>query len=118
MNPPVTPADPRFPQLGDVDVRQVADLAGDQRGRVLGERPVQREDDFGAVRDRPLVGAVVPGPRRQPRVGELLGELAQPGPAERRLPVFGGRNEAMIRSDRKSPRAGFASCQQCRQSTG
>jgi hypothetical protein len=58
----------------------------DQRGRVLRERPVEREDPLGAIRDGPRIGTAGPGPRWQPGVGQLLGELAQPGPAKGRLP--------------------------------
>ena len=70
---------------GRSQVRCVGDLADDQRGRILAEASIQGERHLDAVGDRPLVGAGFPRPGRQPRIVHLVGELAQPGTAERRF---------------------------------
>jgi hypothetical protein len=78
---------PTWAQPGDIEVRHLADLRGDHRRRFLGEAAVEREHHLSAIRDRPRIGAGASQARgRQPRVGQVLGELAQPRPAERRLP--------------------------------
>ena len=74
-----------FPQPDDVEVRHVADLHGDDRGRIARVGAVEPEHHLGVVGDRPGLGAGEPGLPRQPRI-RVLGPLAEPVAAEIRLP--------------------------------
>ena len=75
-----------LPHLDLVDVRFRANRGDEHRGCVVGERPVQRDDDLGAIRYR-LPGAQrLPHPGREECAVGVGGELAQPGSAERGLP--------------------------------
>jgi hypothetical protein len=77
-------------------VWRVADLAHDQRGRILARAPVKRERHNGAIGDRSLLGAGFPCARAAAaQVVHLVGALAQRDWRNVASRVFGGMNAAI-----------------------
>ena len=90
-----------------------------EHGRIAVGGAVKGEGDLGPVRDALRgIGAGGPAARREPGVLELVDELAQPRPAERRLPHLGRQAGLQAVNGEEVSEAGLASAQQWRQSTG